>query len=136
MTDKITSQITKSRGPRVGAAMAHRGDDWRDTATEWTVVLVFQGRQMSLNYYTGSGVKEAPTTASVVNNLALDAHGATYSETFEEWAAEFGYDEDSRKAERIYNACKLQAKRLGVLLMQKYSFEELTDEDRCIEVCE
>lgn len=45
-----------------------------------------------------------PGLADVLRCLLLDAE-AIDAGGFEEWAIEFGYDIDSRKAEGIYNAC-------------------------------
>lgn len=51
----------------------------------------------------------APDAADVLHSLLLDA-SVTYATCFEDWASEYGYDTDSRKAEDIYNACKLIAR--------------------------
>lgn len=54
--------------------------------------------------YTEQGTPvKPPKTADVVHRLLMDASGTDYG--FEAWAAEFGYDDDSRKAERIYQSC-------------------------------
>jgi len=45
-----------------------------------------------------------PKQADVVHSLILDS-SVLDSGGFEEWASEFGYDTDSRKAESIYRAC-------------------------------
>lgn len=45
-----------------------------------------------------------PEPVDVVSALVMDAGALDYS-TFEDWAAEYGYEEDSRKAEDIYRAC-------------------------------
>lgn len=45
-----------------------------------------------------------PDLASVMESLLLDA-GAIDSPTYEDWAADFGYDADSRKGEAIYRQC-------------------------------
>lgn len=45
-----------------------------------------------------------PNPVDVFYSLAMDSDVLNYG-TFEEWAAEFGYDPDSRKAESIYRAC-------------------------------
>jgi hypothetical protein len=44
--------------------------------------------------------------ASVMKRAEDDADGMA----FEEWAAEFGYDSDSRKAEETYHACVKQTR--------------------------
>lgn len=46
----------------------------------------------------------APSITDVLHSLVLDA-SAIDAGTFEEWAAEFGYDTDSRSAESSYRAC-------------------------------
>jgi len=45
-----------------------------------------------------------PTAADVLYCLVLDAQAS--DELFETWADNFGYDQDSRKAEAIYNECR------------------------------
>lgn len=45
-----------------------------------------------------------PEAASVLACLLLDSNVLDYA-TFEDWAAEYGYDTDSRKGESIYRAC-------------------------------
>lgn len=39
------------------------------------------------------------------SSLALDSQGLESSRGFEDWAAEYGFDTDSRKAEKLYKAC-------------------------------
>lgn len=46
----------------------------------------------------------APSAADVLYSLVLDADATQYD--FEEWASNFGYDTDSRKAEQLYNDCR------------------------------
>ncbi len=45
-----------------------------------------------------------PDTCDVIHSLVMDADCLNAS-TFEEWANDFGYDTDSRKAEAMYRAC-------------------------------
>jgi hypothetical protein len=45
-----------------------------------------------------------PDPLDVIASLAMDSDVLDYP-TFEDWAGEFGYDEDSRKGEAIYRAC-------------------------------
>lgn len=45
-----------------------------------------------------------PETADVLNCLASDADVFQH-DTFEDWASDFGYDSDSRTAEKTYRAC-------------------------------
>ena len=41
--------------------------------------------------------------ADVLHSLVMDAQATGY--TFEDWCADFGYDSDSRKAYKVYEAC-------------------------------
>lgn len=82
------------------------------SARGWTLEQV-----EAITYETEKG-KRAPRSASmpiggaailpdpegVIYSLALDA-GALDFATYEAWAADFGYDPDSRKGEAIYRAC-------------------------------
>ena len=46
-----------------------------------------------------------PTVEQVLDCLVLDASCWESNRTFEDFCAELGYDTDSRKAERVYQAC-------------------------------
>lgn len=46
-----------------------------------------------------------PELADVLSSLVLDASCWDNARTFEDFCDEFGYDPDSRSAERIYEAC-------------------------------
>ena len=65
--------------------------------------------QMALKGWT-------PDPLEVLWSIAQD--GNALEMTFEDWASEFGYDSDSRKAEKIYRACQDNALRLKKLLSQ------------------
>ncbi len=54
--------------------------------------------------FVGNQKAILPNPVDVVWSLTLDSTVLDYS-TFEDWACDFGYDEDSRKAEQIYKAC-------------------------------
>lgn len=47
---------------------------------------------------------EGPKTADVLSSLISDASAMDHAD-FESWAAEYGYDTDSRSAENTYRAC-------------------------------
>ena len=72
--------------------------------------------------FTVSKPVPPPSIVDVFYCLAFDAEVLTAG-SFEEWAADFGYDSDSRSAERTYNAClkialKLQAEIGANALLQ------------------
>ncbi len=58
---------------------------------------------MSFWFSMGSAHTKAPTIGEVLNSLASDAHGS--QQKFEDWAADYGYEVDSRAAEKIHKAC-------------------------------
>lgn len=55
----------------------------------------------------------SPNLADVLHSLLLDGEAFFNGETFEEWASNFGYDTDSRKAEEIFKACDLIGRQLN-----------------------
>lgn len=55
-----------------------------------------------------------PNPAEVLGRVCADYLSAAH-ETFPDWAANFGYDEDSRKAHRIYEDCQALGSKLRAL---------------------
>lgn len=51
-------------------------------------------------------VPNIPTLTDVLYCLTMDAQGVSSGETFEDWAGSYGYDTDSREAERCFHACR------------------------------
>lgn len=86
----------------------------------WSVTLRTEGRRMQTRYMTGTGYKGEPTAETVLGSLLSDAGTVDYSVDFEDWAANLGYDTDSRKAERDYRATVRQTNRLKRFLSDRY----------------
>ncbi len=59
---------------------------------------------------------QLPDLADILQSLCLDADALVNHYTFEDWASEFGYDEDSIKAKAIYDQCIKQSRELQQLL--------------------
>lgn len=107
-------------------------DDWRRKSVGLRLALRYQGREYALDYWLGvahftlkvnpadpsRGVihmkPDAITAASVMANLLMDYQSA--DDSFEEFCADFGYDTDSRRAERIHKDIQEQARQLRRLL--------------------
>ena len=70
-----------------------------------------------------------PELADVLDCLASNAMGIENARCFEEWAAEYGYDEDSRRAERVYRTCQEEAAKLARFLGEGV-FQEVLDAER------
>jgi hypothetical protein len=81
-----------------------------------TIIGANEEGYMKVPFSQGSAHTENPTLEDVLDCLALDASGVENAKDFEDWCGEYGYDIDSRKAEKIYNVCKQQAEQLKTLL--------------------
>jgi len=88
--------------------------DWK--ANHYKVTLKHQGRQFTMYYSMGLGLKGEPKIDDVLDCCAMDSAGIENARSFEDWANEYGYDPDSRKAEKTYNTCEKQANKLKNLL--------------------
>jgi hypothetical protein len=55
--------------------------------------------------------KVTPSLADVLYSLLMDA--TAYGQTFEDWCCEFGYDTDSRRAEKTFRTCEAIGRRLA-----------------------
>jgi hypothetical protein len=114
------------------------GSDDADWAHDsWEITLTFQGRSMSLKFHTGTGHRKdgrptPPDIGDILSSVALDAGSVLNARDFEDWAADFGYDTDSRKAEATYKACQEQTEELSDLLgdwLEIVAFEAPDDGD-------
>lgn len=87
-------------------------DPWYFRADHFKCVFTRKGKQMTAYFSQGEGFKgEPPTIGRVLESIHLDATSVD-NVSFEEWAQGFGYDPDSRKAERLYRACKRSARKM------------------------
>jgi hypothetical protein len=85
----------------------------------WKCVFRSGKRRMTVTFSKGPGHNGAePTAEEVLDCLASDASGVQNARSFDDWCSEYGYDTDSRKAEKIYKACVRQSAELLNLLGQ------------------
>ena len=97
----------------------YKGDDWGTGSRHWRVTLsrIDEKRKsvarMTVPYHQGSGHTKTPTLADVLTALRMDA---SVPDTFKGFCGEFGYDADSRKAEKIWKACQSVKIRMRKLL--------------------
>ena len=69
-------------------------------------------RKLTVYFSKGYGHHGAePTAAEVLSCLASDSSSVDNS-GFEDWCSELGYETDSRKAKKTFEACEHAAKRL------------------------
>lgn len=88
-------------------------------------------RSFEIHYSMGPGLKGKPTIEDLLDCVASESNSFSYNSSFEDWASEFGYDEDSRKAEQTYKVCKEQSEKLRDFLGSDLYWEllEETSED-------
>jgi hypothetical protein len=87
--------------------------DWDRAASHWLCYLRCAGRRMRVTFSMGSALTGPPSLAEVLDCLASDAAGLENARSFEEWAGEYGYDPDSRKALRTFKVVERQASALA-----------------------
>lgn len=68
---------------------------------------------------------KAPSPAEVLACIARETEDAQVP--FEDWAAEFGYDVDSRKAEQTYHQCRAEARHLAALGLSREDRRKLAE---------
>lgn len=107
----------------------NRGD-WPAGAYHWTITLRLGDRKMSVPFTKGPGLgPEPPEAAEVLACLAMDARSIEDANGFEDWAADFGYDSDSRRAEQIYTAAQRQTAELRAWAGPDYDSLLAAEED-------
>lgn len=89
---------------------------WVRTASHWKITLK-RGRKRLATYFSmGSANTDEPVIKDLFQSLSMDSAGVENNPTFEEWAREYGFDEDSRKAEKSYNTTRKIAESLKKFL--------------------
>lgn len=76
----------------------------RQDAIKWECEHGYAAVVMEAINYTAKGKRLEPNALDVISSLVLDS-SVLDSSGFEDWAGEFGYDTDSREAEKTYRAC-------------------------------
>lgn len=96
----------------------------KDIETQWKVA-----RTAKLAHDSKCGTD--PDVDQVLWCLISDAVGPYWHrESFEDWASNYGYDTDSRRAEATYNACRSEGESLAVLLgnRTREAFEDVEED--------
>ena len=117
-TDKVTIEQF-IRNHRIGLRVidhVDRNPNMEDVQNmdHWKVCLVRGKRRMTIYFSKGFGHGgDRPKAAELLECLASDTAGIeNYKSDFATWCGEYGYDTDSRKAERTFDACLHAAGRL------------------------
>lgn len=99
-----------------------RPDDLDPDSNAYRVTLHYTTgdarRRMTVPFFTGSAWTRDPNAHDVLESLLSDASSADQS--FEDWCGDYGYDTDSRKAERMYRAVVAQTAKLRRFLGEHF----------------
>jgi len=123
-------------GFRINAVLVRDDFNGYEGMSHWAVTILKDGQSLQVEYSMGAAhrhyphsrrpvklpyngrisvdelnrnkrsIPNNPTLADVMYSVVSDAQAVAYGQTFEDFAAEFGYDEDSRTAERAFNGCR------------------------------
>lgn len=94
--------------------------DNSENMDHWKCLLARPGKRMTVYFSMGYGHNgKPPEAAGVLDCLSSDAFSIENAQSFEDWAADYGYDTDSRSAEKTFKTCEHQAKRLRSFLGNK-----------------
>ena len=80
-------------------------DEWKRTATKYNCKITYQNQFCTFNYWMGSAHTKAPNKKDVLYSFIMD--DVSYMD-FEEFCSNFGYDTDSIKALKTFEACQKQ----------------------------
>lgn len=112
----------------VSSVDANPNMDSETAMDHWRVVLKRPGAKMTVYFSKGTGHHGKPAEAAeVLDCLASDANTIEETEGFEEWAANLGYDTDSRKAYRLHKIYERQAIRL-MKFLGSAAYDELRND--------
>jgi hypothetical protein len=133
----LRSQRISATAQLTDPTEADMADEWKARADIWRVTLRRRAAveeplrtrpQLTVRFYMGPALAREPKAEDVLDSLASDANGYENARSFEEWASEYGYDPDSRTAERLYREVERQTERLRRFLSPR-QFEQLVNGD-------
>lgn len=100
---------------RRGARLAYeKQDNWQRNANDYRITLYYLGRQISVDFWQGTGIDHEPDVTNVLECLISDTIAGEVS--FKEFCGDMGYSADSRDAFGIWQQCKRLGRRVHRLL--------------------
>ena len=122
ITETLESMGLKLTSVKVSQRNDGMAGDWDKAASHYHCTLRRKTNYhdevttelMCFFYSQGSAHTMPPVLCDVMYSLTMDAQ-VLDCDTFEEWASDCGYGEDSRKAEAIYKACQDNAKQFAAM---------------------
>lgn len=110
-----TDEFIASQKLSMSCAAAYDNPNMTDASPgmqHYSCVIRRGKRRLTVPFSVGSGWTREPSAADVLDCLASDAAGVENARGFLDWCGEYGYDTDSRKAERTFKVCERQAAKL------------------------
>ena len=116
----ITAKITTDRGMQIDESQksTYSPNGWEHHAYRVRLNRPDGTRTPTFDWMQGAALTESPEDQPdrILDNLISEAWSYMEARSFEEWAADFGYDTDSRKAEKAYRECGKVAEWLDKFL--------------------
>jgi len=118
---KTISEFIKDNNILISSKLISENPNNKDwvNANHYKVKLKNGSKSMSIYYSQGYGIKHEPNALSVLDCLRSDA--ICNDLNFNDFCAEFGYDSDSIKANKIYKACLKNTVKLKKFLDYKFN---------------
>jgi hypothetical protein len=135
----ITMKAVRAPGNPNMADQGPLEDAARDRMSHWR--CTFKGPALTSDptrtalilttYFSqGSAHTKPPEAGDVLDCLASDACSVEQAQGFDDWAGDMGYNTDSRKAFKIYDACRKSARELKAFLGDDLYARLLFDTER------
>ena len=91
-------------------------EGWNGAGRHYRYIIRRGKRGMTIPFSRGPGLTDSPALEECLDCLASDAVSVRNARGFIDWCGEYGFDTDSRKAEKTYRICKRQTDKLERLL--------------------
>lgn len=84
-------------------------DSWKKTANKYQVRLSYFNKNYVTDYFMGCALTRKPSKNDVLYSMLLDDVSGI---SFHDFCMEFGYDDDSIKSLKVYEACQRETQAL------------------------
>lgn len=118
-------------GPNMDVEIMADGRTWEHYVYTLRIFLRSprgQERQMDLPWKQGLGITADPSPETVLDCLVSDSWGWMQAEGFADWAGEYGFDSDSVRALRTWEAVERNAKAFIEFLGGEAELERLAQD--------
>ncbi|MCY8549330.1 hypothetical protein MOD25_05370 [Bacillus haynesii] len=118
--NKITFEIEETRFD------FSKLDDWQRKTNHYRVIIGHNNKIIEVPFFTGQGWNREPDLKDVLFSLFMDAGGYKNALDFSDWCANYGYNDDSINAKKIYDTCGKIYEKLESMFNEK-EYEQLSE---------